>query len=133
MIKPINMDILLTDVFKLKRPNSFHVMLKPAGPLCNLNCCYCYYLEKKKLYPGKEDFRMSYVLLEEFIKQYIETHQVLVVTFTWQGGEPTLMGLDFYKRALELQKRYANGKTLRILCHSDQALGSSMNTFLKYY
>ena len=104
-------EILFTDALKLKRPNAFHVMLKPAGPSCNLNCTYCYYLEKKKLYPGKKDFRMSDELLEEFTKQFIEAHQVPVVTFTWQGGEPTLMGLDFYKKALELQKKYAGGKT----------------------
>jgi uncharacterized protein len=105
-------DILFTDALKLKRPNAFHVMLKPAGSSCNLNCTYCYYLEKKKLYPGKTDFRMSDKLLEEFTKQFIEANQVPVVTFTWQGGEPTLMGLDFYKKAIELQKKYAGGKTI---------------------
>jgi uncharacterized protein len=106
------MDILFTDALKLKRPNAFHVMLKPAGPSCNLSCTYCYYLEKKKLYPGKKDLKMSDGLLEEFIKQFIEAHQVPVVTFTWQGGEPTLMGLDFYKKAIALQKKYAGGKTI---------------------
>jgi len=106
------MDILFTDALKLKRPNAFHVMLKPAGPSCNLNCTYCYYLEKKKLYPGKKDFRMTVELLEEFIKQFIKAHEVPVVTFTWQGGEPTLMGLDFYKKAIEFQKKYAGGKTI---------------------
>jgi uncharacterized protein len=106
------MDILFTDAIKLKRPNAFHVMLKPAGPSCNLNCTYCYYLEKEKLYPGKRDFKMSDELLEEFTKQFIEAHQVPVVTFIWQGGEPTLMGLDFYKTALGFQKKYAGGKTI---------------------
>jgi len=106
------MDILFTDALKLKKPNAFHVMLKPAGPSCNLDCTYCYYLEKKKLYPGKKNFKMSDELLEEFTKQFIEAHQVPVVTFTWQGGEPTLMGLDFYKKALGFQKKYAGGKTI---------------------
>jgi len=67
-------------------------------------------LKRKKLYPGKRDFKMSDELLEDFTKQFIEAHQVPVVTFTWQGGEPTLMGLDYYIKALELQKKYAGGK-----------------------
>ena len=105
-------NILFTDALKLKRQNAFHVMLKPAGPVCNLDCTYCYYLEKKKLYPGKKDFKMPDELLEEFVKQFIEANQIPVITFTWQGGEPTLMGLDFYKKAIELQKKYAGGKTI---------------------
>jgi uncharacterized protein len=104
--------LLFTDALKLKRPTAFNVMLKPAGPVCNLGCTYCYYLEKSKLYPGKKDFRMSDELLEVFVKQYIEAHQIPVVTFTWQGGEPTLMGLDFFRKAIVLQKKYANGKTI---------------------
>ena len=105
-------DILFTDALKLKRPNAFHVMLKPAGPSCNLNCTYCYYLEKKKLYPGKKDFKMTEELLENFIQQFIEAHEIPVVTFTWQGGEPTLMGLDFYRKVIELQKKYKGGKSI---------------------
>jgi len=118
------MDILYTDALKFKRPNAFNVMLKPAGPSCNLNCAYCYYLEKKNLYPGKNDFRISDELLENFTKQYIEANQVPVVTFVWQGGEPTLMGLDFYKRAMELQKKYAAGKTIE---NSFQTNGTRLN------
>jgi len=71
------MDILFTDALKLRRPNAFNVMVKPIGPICNLNCTYCYYLEKKKLFPGKNDFRLGEELLENFIKQYIGTQQVL--------------------------------------------------------
>lgn len=118
------MDILFTDALKLKRPDAFHVMLKPAGPSCNLDCTYCYYLEKKKLYPGKKDFRMSDDLLEEFTKQFIEAHQVPVVTFIWQGGEPTLMGLDFYRKAIELQKKYSGGKTIE---NAFQTNGTRLN------
>jgi uncharacterized protein len=87
-------------------------MLKPAGPSCNLNCTYCYYLEKKKLFAGEKNFRMTPELLEKFTKQFIEAHEVPVVTFTWQGGEPTLMGLDFFRKALELQKKYSAGKQI---------------------
>jgi len=106
------MDILFTDALKQSRPTAFNIMAKPTGPICNLNCTYCYYLEKKNLYPGKNDFRMSEELLEIFIKQYIESQEVPVVTFTWQGGEPTLLGIDYFKKVMELEKKYANGKTI---------------------
>jgi uncharacterized protein len=118
------MDILFTDAVKLKRPNAFHVMVKPAGPSCNINCSYCYYLEKKKLYPGKKDFRMPDELLENLTKQFIESQQVPVVTFTWQGGEPTLMGLDFFKKAIELQNKYASGKKIE---NAFQTNGTRLN------
>ena len=104
--------LLFTDALKIKRPNAFHVMLKPAGSSCNLNCTYCYYLEKQKLYPGRNEMKMADELLEKFTEQFIKAHDVPVVTFTWQGGEPTLMGLDFYRRAIELQKKYSGGKTI---------------------
>jgi uncharacterized protein len=86
-------------------PRSFHVMVKPRGPICNLTCAYCYYLSKERLYPGS-DFRMGDELLESFTRQYIEAQRVPEVTFGWQGGEPLLMGLDFFRRAVELQERY---------------------------
>ena len=75
------------------RPRAFHVMAKPAGPACNLHCTYCFYLEKERLYPSPRRFRMSDAVLEAFIKQYIEAQQVPTISFAWQGGEPTLMGL----------------------------------------
>jgi uncharacterized protein len=86
-------------------PTAFHVMLKPRGAICNLNCAYCYYLSKKKLYPDSH-FRMTDELLEEFTRQYIEAQRVPEATLGWQGGEPTLMGLDFFKLAVELQQQY---------------------------
>jgi uncharacterized protein len=104
--------LLFTDALKLRRPNAFNVMLKPAGPTCNLNCTYCYYLEKSRLYPDSGNLKMSEELLENFTRQFIEAHQVPVVSFTWQGGEPTLMGLDFFRKAVEYQKRYAGGKKI---------------------
>ena len=106
------MDILYTDALKLRRPNAFGIMVKPAGPVCNLKCTYCYYLEKKNLYPGRKDFRLSEDKLELFIRQYIEAIQVPVVTFVWQGGEPTLLGIEYFRKAMELQKKYAGGKTI---------------------
>lgn len=86
-------------------PAAFHVMLKPRGAICNLNCAYCYYLSKKKLYPDSH-FRMTDELLEGFTRQYIEAQRVPEATLGWQGGEPTLMGLDFFKLAVELQQQY---------------------------
>ena len=88
--------------------SSFHLMAKPIGPRCNLRCSYCFYLPKHALYPSGEPWRMSDEVLEAYVRQYIECLEALPeVTFAWQGGEPTLMGLDFYRRAIELQKRYA--------------------------
>jgi uncharacterized protein len=86
-------------------PPAFQVMPKPRGPICNLRCHYCYYTHKEDLYP-ESAFHMSDDLLEEFTRQYIDAQQAPEVVFAWQGGEPTLMGLDFYRRAIELQARY---------------------------
>lgn len=94
-------------------PASCHVMAKPSGSVCNIDCKYCFYLEKEKLYPqAGKNWRMSEETLEQYVKQYIEAQDVPVVNFAWQGGEPTLMGLDFFRRAIELQERYANGKAV---------------------
>jgi len=117
-------NLLFTDALKLKRPSAFNVMLKPAGPACNLNCTYCYYLEKKKLYPGTERFRMSEELLDNFTRQFIESHEVPVVNFTWQGGEPTLTGLDFFRKAIALQKKYSGGKRIE---NAFQTNGTRLN------
>jgi uncharacterized protein len=83
-----------------------HVLAKPAGALCNLACKYCFYLEKKDLYDGKQSPRMSEEVLECFIQQYIAASPAPEVSFAWQGGEPTLMGLDFFRRVVELQRKY---------------------------
>jgi len=86
-------------------PRSFHLMAKPRGSLCNLDCAYCFYLKKEKFYPG-ESFRMNDELLESYTRRMIEAQQVPEVTFTWQGGEPTLMGLDFFRQAVRLQEKH---------------------------
>lgn len=86
-------------------PPAFHIMTKPRGAICNLDCEYCYFLSKEMLYPGSR-FRMADELLESYTKQYIEAQRVPEVTFAWQGGEPTLMGLDFFRRAVALQQKY---------------------------
>jgi len=86
-------------------PAAFHVMVKPTGAACNLDCAYCFFLEKAALYPHS-NFRMSDDLLEIYIRQRIESHVAGEVAFVWQGGEPTLMGLDFYRRAVALAEKY---------------------------
>lgn len=88
------------------RPPAFHVMAKPRGAICNLGCEYCYYLPKKALYPGGT-FRMSNQVLKSYVRQYIAAQQVPQVHFAWQGGEPTLMGLDFFRRVVGYQKEAA--------------------------
>jgi uncharacterized protein len=92
--------------------SAFHVMTKPIGPICNLDCKYCFYLEKEKLYGHGEKWKMSDEVLEQYIKQYIEQQNVPEISFAWQGGEPTLLGVDFFRKAVELQKKYANGRTI---------------------
>src|SRR3954464_6030172 len=90
----------------------FHVMSKPIGPICNLDCAYCFYLEKEALYPDKSNWRMSDDVLETYVRQYIQAQDQPEITFAWQGGEPTLMGVEFFRRVVELQRRYAGGKTI---------------------
>jgi uncharacterized protein len=91
-------------------PRAFHVMAKPTGSACNLNCEYCFFLKKERLYPGS-DFRMPDEVHEAYIRQLLEAHQTPEVTIAWQGGEPTLMGLDFFRRSMELQKKYRKPRT----------------------
>jgi uncharacterized protein len=86
-------------------PPAFHILAKPAGATCNLDCTYCFFLSKEMLYPGSR-FRMADELLEKYIQQLIESHRVPEVTIAWQGGEPTLMGLDFFKRSIEYQNKH---------------------------
>ena len=90
-------------------PRAFDVMIKPAGSLCNLACAYCYYLDKEELYGGIEP-RMSLDVLEKVTKAYIEANDVPEVQLIWHGGEPLVMGVDFYRKAVAFQRRYAGGK-----------------------
>jgi uncharacterized protein len=83
----------------------FHLMAKPAGSRCNLSCQYCFYLRKGDLYPESR-FRMSDKVLDEYTRQTIDAHRIPEVTFAWQGGEPTILGIDFFTKALDLQKKY---------------------------
>ena len=87
-------------------PEAFHLLAKPTGAICNLNCAYCFFLDKKSFYTDS-GFLMSEELLEKYIKQLVESHQTDQVAVSWQGGEPTLMGLEFYRRSLELENKFA--------------------------
>ena len=89
-----------------------YVMLKPAGAHCNLACKYCYYLEKNKLYPTAQRHLMSDEMLEQFTREYIEVQTMSQVLFTWHGGEPLLRSIDFYRKALSLQQKYAGGRCI---------------------
>lgn len=84
---------------------AFHVMAKPTGAICNLHCDYCFFLKKMSLYPGSR-FCMTDEVMESYIRQTIKAHQTPQVTIAWQGGEPTLMGLDFFRRSVEAEKKY---------------------------
>ncbi len=89
-----------------------HVIAKPIGPICNLDCDYCFYLQKESLYADGESWRMSDQTLEAYVRQYFEAQPETVeeIDFAFQGGEPTLLGIDFFRRAVELQKQYAPGR-----------------------
>jgi len=86
-------------------PPAYHLLVKPTGAICNLDCKYCFFLSKEMLYPGSR-FRMADELLETYIKQMLESQRVPEVALAWQGGEPTLMGLDFFKRSVELAQKH---------------------------
>ena len=117
--------------------DSFHIMAKPTGAICNLDCEYCFYLEKEKLYPSVKNWAMPDDVLEKYIKEYIQSQKVPEIIFAWQGGEPTLLGIDFFKKAVQLQKKYADGKKIEntfqtngILLNDDWCSFFSENNFL---
>lgn len=90
----------------------FHVMTKPIGPICNLDCKYCFYLEKENLYPNTSHWAMAPETLDSYIRQYIAAQPSDAVHFAWQGGEPTLLGVDFFRTVVELQQRYGEGRPI---------------------
>jgi len=94
----------------------FQIFAKPAGPICNLDCHYCYYLKKEQLYPGSESFRMPDDVLEQYIVQHINACPESIIRFSWHGGEPTVLGLNYFRKIVALQgkhkppnRRIANG------------------------
>lgn len=105
-------------------PPAFHVLAKPSGPICNLDCDYCFFLSKEALYPDGR-FRMSDQLLETYIGQLLETHTTPEVTIAWQGGEPTLMGVDFFRRSVEIAERLR--RPGQVLHHALQTNGTLLS------
>ncbi len=105
-------------------PLAFHLLAKPTGAVCNLDCKYCFFLSKEMLYPGSR-FRMADELLETYIRQLLDAQQLSEVTISWQGGEPTLMGLDFFKRSIELVEK--NRKTGQTIQHTIQTNGARID------
>ena len=91
---------------------AFHIMTKPTGPICNLDCRYCFYLEKENLYPGQSSWAMPGDVLETYVRDYIQAQNVPQVSFAWQGGEPTLLGVEYFEKVVELQNKYADGKRI---------------------
>ena len=110
-MRTIKDTITLEDARRLAGPLAFNLMLKPAGSLCNLDCAYCYYLDKSELYGGREP-RMSLEDLERYVRCYIDACETDEITFNWHGGEPLVLGLDFYKKAVEFQQKYKGDKRI---------------------
>jgi len=114
-------------------PLAFHVMAKPTGAVCNLDCEYCFFLSKEMLYPGSR-FRMAADLQETYIRQLMEAHaRAPEVVVAWQGGEPTMMGLDFFRRAIELEHQYARPgqRILNTIQTNGTLLDDEWGVFLK--
>ncbi|MEW6584275.1 MAG: anaerobic sulfatase maturase [Nitrospirota bacterium] len=105
-------DQVNVDTYKKRTVHGIHVVAKPIGPKCNLNCEYCFYLEKQALFAANEKYRMTDEVLSAFIKSYITSQPTPLVEFVWQGGEPTLLGIDFFRRVIELQRPFAHKKTI---------------------
>src|ERR1700704_2841897 len=93
------------DTRPVSGPPAFHLLAKPSGSTCNIDCTYCFFLSKEALYPN-ESHRMSERTLETYIRQLLESHRTPQVTVAWQGGEPTLMKLDFFRRSVQLVEQY---------------------------
>lgn len=104
--------ITLDDARRITGPLAFNLMLKPAGSLCNLDCAYCYYLDKSEIYGGVEP-RMTVEELEKYVRCYIAACEMNEVTFNWHGGEPLVLGLEFYRKAIEFQQKYKGDKTIK--------------------
>jgi uncharacterized protein len=115
---------ILSNPIPSNAPRAFHLLAKPTGATCNLDCKYCFFLSKELLYPNSR-FRMTDEVLEAYIRELLEAHQEPEVTIAWQGGEPTLMGLDFFKRSIELVRKYK--KPSQTVMHNIQTNGIKVN------
>ena len=104
--------ITIEDAVRITGPRDFSIMVKPAGSLCNLDCSYCYYLDKAEIYGGREP-RMTLEMLETVIREYVEANDSREIMFNWHGGEPLVLGLDFYRKAVEFERKYAPDRVIR--------------------
>ena len=112
------------EILPRNAPPAFHLLAKPTGAICNLDCKYCFFLSKEALYPGSR-FRMADDLLETYIRQLLEAHQTPEVNIAWQGGEPTLMGLAFFRRSVELAEKHK--KPGQQILHTMQTNGTQLD------
>ena len=120
MTQPVNPQLpIIADT-----PPGFHLLSKPSGSTCNIDCTYCFFLSKEALYPNEKS-RMSDATLEEYIRQLLESHRVPDVTVAWQGGEPTLMKLDFFRHSVELVEKYR--RPGQVINHTFQTNGLLLN------
>jgi uncharacterized protein len=109
-------------------PPGFHLLAKPSGSTCNIDCTYCFFLSKEALYPN-DKHRMSEATLEAYIRQLLESHRTPQVTVAWQGGEPTLMKLGFFRRAVELVEKHRHpGQTVQHTFQTTTGACSSSST-----
>ena len=102
--------LTLNDALRITKPLRFNMMFKPIGPVCNLSCNYCYYLDKAKMY--SDNLVMSLDLIEKIIKEYIQINDNKQIVFDWHGGEPLLLGLGYFKKIIELQNKYKGNKQI---------------------
>jgi uncharacterized protein len=100
------------EITEQRAEQPFHIMVKPIGPKCNLDCQYCFYLEKEMLFGDGERWKMDDAVLESYVKRYIEAQPTRQVTFAWQGGEPTLCGVEFFEKVVRWQKQYGQGREI---------------------
>jgi uncharacterized protein len=116
-----------------KTTRDFQVFVKPAGSICNLACTYCYYLEKHELYSDHQPFRMSGELLEQYIIQHIAASSDPVINFSWHGGEPTIPGIDYFRKIVALQRAHcpANRRITNAMQTNGTLLNDEWCIFLK--
>lgn len=114
---------ILEQRFRGKPVRRMHVMVKPTGAICNLDCTYCYYLSKQELLGRPQQWRIDDDVLETFIRQYFEGQNHKEVVFSWQGGEPTLLGLDFFRKVVDLEKKYCPP---HVRCENDLQTNGTM-------
>lgn len=122
--------LTLSDAVRLVKPLRYNVMIKIVGAMCNLNCHYCYYIDKSRFYDGNHIMPLN--LLEKLIKEYIETNEADEVVFNWHGGEPLIAGLEYYKNVVKIQKKHsANKKILNTLQTNATLLNDDFASFFK--